>query len=317
MLHNETDSYRRGLTLGLTMAEIFILLLFLFLLVLFLLHADGENLRDEKKDLQNINHQNENYLVELKKTIEESSQLPDEITRLVRREKRTKHELYNEIKKRAAIGQDLAKSQQENKRLREILKGNRKQTKRELYSTKKDLAESQRENEQLRAELAESQKNELAGIYSNKGIDPHCFYKVKIDKNGNRKENSYSLLDIAVHDRGIRVKLRQVPQDRAIDEKGKSASKTYPEEHRTLPLDSIRENLSEYLSNDEFIKITKPIKQMGKNKQIRPYSCVFTARLSDCTSEKAGAKKFWQDAETAIKESFYIDPVRKRPWCTL
>ncbi len=51
---------------------------------------------------------------------------------------------------------------------------------------------------------------------------------------------------------------------------------------------------------------------MGKNGQIRDYSCVFYVKVWDLTSETA--KKRWQQAEDTIKDWFYTYRVRNDPW---
>ena len=102
MLKPSANAYRRGLTLGLTMAEIFILILFLFLLLLLTLY-DG-NLENEKtlKEQERILKEIESSLSatenpartgetglapEENNTTPDRNEFPDEITKLVRSNK--------------------------------------------------------------------------------------------------------------------------------------------------------------------------------------------------------------------------------------
>ena len=269
-----SESYRRGLTLGLTLAEIFILLLFLLLLALLVFYVE----------MKAESEQTQMELEVVKKERDEArSELPEDI-----------QELKREIR---SLEKDLKDVQAENTISKALLKRREKEH-NQYWEENKEVQKSLREeNERLHAKL-----------YSSKGIDPPCWYEVE-DRQGERHEKTHYLLRIAVYDEYLRVKLNPAPSGRAIDENGQPAPTGYVEEYAKLPLAL---DTTENVSMQEFKKFAEPIKIMGKNKQIRSYPCVFYAKVWDFTSKTAKIR--WQQAEEAIKASFYTYRVRNDPW---
>ena len=93
MTVRESDTYRRGLTLGLTMAEIFILLLFLLLLVLLALYAVNF---EQEKELQSATEDIEKTQIELDAAVKkvkelEKTQLPEDIVHNRKLQNENKH----------------------------------------------------------------------------------------------------------------------------------------------------------------------------------------------------------------------------------
>lgn len=231
----EPEPYRRGLTFGLTVAEILILLLFLLLLAL-----SAFNVENEEK--------NEQFKTEL-----------------------------------------------------EVVKKERDEARKPFPE---DIQELKRENKSLKKDLKAAQ------LYSSKGIDPPCWYKVT-ERRGKRHEQPYFLFNIAVRDADLLVRLLEAPPGRAIDESGRSAPTSYAEEYAKLPL-TLDETRDIPISIEGLKEIAEPILMMGKDEQIRDYSCVFHVKVWDLTSETA--KKRWQQAEDAIGKWFYTYRVRDDPW---
>ena len=272
----EPEPYRRGLTLGLTVAEILILLLFLLLLALYAFNVE----------IKAKSEQTQTELETVKKELDEArSKLPEGIQELKRENKSLEKDLEDAHRENTISKALLKRKEKEHNQYREESKG-----------LEKSLRE---ENERLHSEL-----------YRSKGIDPPCWYKVT-KRQGNRYEKPYYLLDIAVHDEYLRVRSRIVPPGRAVDESGQPSPTSYAEEYAKLQLTSLI-NTTRNISIQELEKISKPIRRMGKNKQIRNYSCVFYVKVWDLTSETA--KKRWQQAEDSIKNWFYTYRVRNDSW---
>ena len=70
-----------------------------------------------------------------------------------------------------------------------------------------------------------------------KGIDPPCWYKVTT-RDGERHESPYYLMDVAVYNEYLQVRMREAPPGYAIDESKQKASTSYQEEYEKLPLPS-------------------------------------------------------------------------------
>ena len=357
------DTYRRGLTLGLTMAEIFMLILFLLLLAFLPLYKEYNQIKETLENKQA-------ELTKITTQYEERASLPDEIQRLVRRNKELEKDI-SKAEKENTITQALLKKERER-----VLKDTQKFVEKisKEYNQAKEMLEDRqteltkittqyeeraslpneeqrlvRKNKELERSLAKARKEntiiqkffekeqnlflqdtrdlmekvatleiEVATLetdlaYATKGVDPPCWYKV-VSRNGKRHEKPYYLLDVAVHDNYLLVRVNQnVPlPGSAIDENNQSALTTYKEEYEKLPLADVDTVKGKQISLEEFVKISDPIKLMGKNRQIRDYSCVFYAKIWDHTS--ATAKKRWQRAREKIENFFYPLLVRNDSW---
>ena len=300
MTVRELDPYRQGLTLGLTMAEIFILLLFLLLLVLLALYAVNF---EQEKELQSATEDIEKTQIELDAAVKkvnelEKNQLPEDIVHIVRK-------LQNKNKHLAgALDAANTKSEEQQKTIDEL---------------SAQLANATEENQSLADALGatntESGKrknviSELRGqLAKAKGIDPPCWYKATT-RNGERHEAPYYLMDVAVYNEYLQIRMREAPPGYALDESEQKATTSYREEYEKLPLPPSGTNKK--VSLHEFATMTEPIKRMGKNKQIRDYACVFYAKVWDFTA--ATAKIRWKKAEDIIKNNFYILRINNDPW---
>ena len=306
MLKLGDDTYRRGLTLGLTMAEIFILILFLLLLLLLALYAN--NIEDKKiiinsqKELMPVTNNREVPRIEL----------PDEIKKLVRSHA-SQQKTITKLEKENMINEELLENQEKSlERLgkaREKLPENTKTLQDALATAEQKNAE----NETQIKNTQQENKSLRAALHASKGVDPPCWYEV-VHKKDVRHEKPYYLLDVAVHNEYLLVRINQnIPlSGSAINEIGQPASTSYAEEYEKLPLAHLTAVKSRKLSLAEFEEIAKPIKHMGKNEQIRGYACVFYAKIWDYTS--ATAKKRWQRARKKIEDSFYPLVVENDPW---
>ncbi len=307
MTGREPDTYRRGLTLGLTMAEIFILILFLLLLLLLALYAFNT---EQENELQETNH----ILVAIEKELADVQSDPE--TPVAVAEKTPvaevmKKPVTDSIKKQQSeLPKKIEKLVRDNKELQARLEQKRDSLPEEMkkLERKNQALEDKLETSDTRLQETE-EKLITAELFAKKGIDPPCWYQV-VDRRGEPHEQPYYLMDIAVGDQNLNFKLLQAPPGSAIDEQGQAAATTYAQEYEKLPLLPLSEAGSSPLR--EFIAMTEPIKHMGDDKQIRHYACKFYARVWDLTS--ATAKERWKQAEDAIKQSFYTYRVRNDPW---
>jgi len=316
MAEFESGAHRRGLTLGLTMAEIFILILFLLLLLFLTLHKEYEQTRVTLAGTRD-------ELTEMATEFESRASLPDEIRRLERKnaeleESLTDVETENTItkslleeneKRLEAAEKSLAKAREQ------LPKDTRALTER-VESLEKDLAAA-REQEADSAQQLETIRKSNADLryqlYASKGVDPPCWYEV-VQRNGKRHEKPLYLLDVAVHDEYLRVRVnREVPlPGYAVDEDGRRALTSYAEEYAKLPLARLAAAKEKRMSLDAFHALAEPVKRMGKDGQIRDYACVFYAKIWDYTS--ATAKGRWKQAREKIEDFFYPLLVRNDPW---
>ena len=289
----ESDSaYRQGTVLGLTIAEMFILLIFL-LLIAFLGFAyqeqkEREELSSIREALSSILHKYyppeiETRTPEVPELIELVKELIEELDNLrkenkeLQAEKEKWQEGRETLKKQT---EELADLREENKEL---------QAKKEELQSKQETLERQTEDAKREAMQA---RKELQ-----KGQDPFCWYEVVDDKKGGTREKTHYLFNVAVHDDHMVVKRREYPPGRADDDNGLP----YTEEARQLPLDRI--SYDEPLTDEELDQFMRPIHDLGKNKKVRSYSCIFYVKVWDKTSVEA--KERWQRAHYNVLEKWF------------
>ena len=239
----ENRGYRKGLTLGLTLAEIFILLFFLLLLLL----LGYQTIADKK---QASLDESRKALVAEQEKVRKINELPKEVQDLVR--------------KNLEIQDKLETSRQENGISQKLVAEKERKVK-DLETQAEDL---KAKNKQLHSEIRSFK-------YAQKGIDPPCWYWVT-GSGITRKERPHHLMDVAVHDRHLLIRLHGPPSGRAVEVDGTEASTSYAEEYGMLPLAPLRlRSDPQVISLGEFAELTRPILDMGKNEQVREYSCVF------------------------------------------
>ena len=357
MTMRESDTYRRGLTLGLTMAEIFILILFLRLLVLLALYAvnfeqekelqsateyitEQQNLLPEDivpltKENQSLKKENQilkdaldaadtesgklqntidNLSTQLANATEENQSLKNDLDdadtesgKLQNTIDNLSTQLANATEENQSLKNDLDDADTESGKLQntidnfstqlanateenQILKNENQSLTEENQSLADALDEANtlpKEPRERQAETENKNKSQQK-IISNlrgqlaaaKGIDPPCWYKVTT-RDGERHESPYYLMDVAVYNAHLQVRMRAAPPGYALDESKQKATTSYQEEYDKLPLPP--SGTTKQVSLRQFATMTEPIKRMGKNKQIRDYACVFYAKVWDFT----------------------------------
>lgn len=299
------SKYRRGTVLGLTVAEIFILLLFLLMLVFLVLnHEQTQQLEQQQEELEQLKVFRDTWERSLA-----GIETPDEIVVLTRwrdsitanpQENRTEQllsQLVTAEQERDASESERRELAKENERL---LAESARQLE-EIEEQQKTLENTQRQNRQLHA-LAEEQR-----VLREKGQNPPCWYETVTTTGGGAREKALYLFDIAVFDEHMVVRQRPMPPGGAFDD----SDRTYAEEAILLPLNQIRYGVS--LSDSEVEDSLSPIFHAGKEARVRTYSCVFFVQVWDETSDFAKAR--WQQAHDRVLEGLFgTFTVRDEPW---
>ena len=285
--------YRRGSVLGLTVAEIFILLLFLLLLVYLALNENWITRRDTLgEELDQLRQQltvKDEKIWEWQGIIEEF-QTPQEVRTLVskmteanRREEKYRHQIE-------VFQETLNKSNSEAHK--EVIT-----LRTQNSNLQQDMEIAQQNYEKIKEELR---------IVREKGNNPPCWYKTVQAKRGGMREKPYYTFCMAVFDDAIIVRRPPVPPGNAVDDNGP----LYTVEAEQLELADIPYNTA--LSNKSLIEHMKPIHDAGKNARVRSYSCTFFVKVWDNTS--AQNKKGWKDARRVLEDLFGIYTVQNDPW---
>ena len=297
------EGYRRGSVLGLTIAEIFILLVFLMLLALL-----GVNRYWGEKTEGWIDIIENNSPEEVKTALghpdslrEEILGLKDQIQSLVKEKER--------LQKRIRVLED--REGETGVRLDEV---NKKLSEMDQALAERDtaLADAAREIENLKTEKQElsdsttvlnsrvvSLDNRIRII--GKGITPPCWYQEVEETNpitkANFREKPYYLFDIAIRDDHMEVQRLPIPEGGAKDDSGL----TYVEEANGLALDAIPYGIP--LTDMEMRRFMRPLYEKAKASQIRTYSCIFYVRVWDETA--SGAKVRWKQAHDGVLEQLF------------
>lgn len=179
--------YRRGTVLGLTVAEVFILLLFLLLLALLVLVRDWQAERErEERVREQMNDRLE--VLQTRQDEWQEFETPEKIRTLFQKK-----------------DEKIDKLRQEKRDLQEIL---------ESDETKKQAAEHAKARREAEAKLEETQRKLLV---ERKGENPPCWYRVvPDDKRGTREKPLYAL-DVAVFDNYMVVHRPDPPSSYAAE----------------------------------------------------------------------------------------------------
>ena len=363
------DEYRRGTVLGLTVAEIFILLIFLILFALLGLASTWDE-RESK-------HRIDRRILTVWRDVIEKFQAPEEIETLVRKakiieqdrerifeenaelrgnvaalheEQKRLHgenarlsvensglmedqealieeieELRDENTKLSEESTDLRRDiemvREERKRLRDenarlsvvnsALKENREAFTEEIEKLRDENMRLSDSNTALRGQAAEERgraeriEKDLETL-RHKGQNPPCWYETVADGDGKR-ERAHYIFNIAVHDEYMVVLRRPIPPGQADDDHGRP----YAEEADDLRLDEIPYGVQ--LSYGEVTRHMERIRDLGKMRKVRSYSCIFWVKVWDKTSPVAKAR--WKEAHDGVLEGLFgTYQVKDEPW---
>ena len=314
-------AYRRGTVLGLTVAEVFIILLFLLMLVFLAVAQEWQvmfavpptnaaaelekaksMLDDVRKVRDQFKNRSPNPSEKVSERGEKSIPVPEDPVTLEEAqdsEPRTPEDLtdYRDDDLAEDI-HDLLESaadalQQEKRKVREAEK-------------RADAAEAARDE----ARKAARQADRNLEVFQTKGHNPPCWYERVPSDRGRDREKPYYTFEVAVFDQSMVLRQVPAPPGGAVDDQDSRYS-NYAEEARILRLDRLPYNVP--LRNQEVIAAILPIHDAGKNEEIRSYSCIFWARVWDLTSLDAKAR--WKDAHDRILEGLLgTYAVSDDPW---
>lgn len=274
------EGYRRGAALGLTIAEIFILLVFLMLLA-----PMGVNhfLGPWRPIMENYTPE------EIERAFEDPDSLRIEIEKL-REEKKA---LQVRIKRLEGEGGPTAEIER---------------VKRTLEACNEALAAANR--------VIKKQQVIIDSLYDEtrifgKGITPPCWYQRIEETNpitrANWREKPYYLFDIAIREDHMEVQRLPIPAGSAEDDDGLP----YAQEAESLSLDAIPYGTP--LSDAELRTVMTPLYERAKASQVRTYSCIFYVRVWDETP--SGAKDRWKQAHDGVLEQLFgTHQVRGTSW---
>lgn len=272
----ENNAYRRGTVLGLTVAEVFILLLFLVLIALLALVRDWEVERGEAQHEQEALQAWQGVLEEFRK--------PEDVVALRLLKEEAERTSQRQRERADALQEVLEKS-------------------KDGVAAAVEEALSQAETAREAARQAEHELHMLR----TKGINPPCWYrKVPTDAGATREKPHYTF-NIAVFDEHMIVLPASTPTGGASDD----SNATYRDEARRLNLDGLPYN--QPLSNRAFRDRFARVEREGRSATVRSYPCIFWARVWDRTSPSA--KNRWQSAhDETIEALFGTYRVRDDPW---
>lgn len=299
-VRDDPDSaYRRGTVLGLTVAEIFILLLFLLMLVFLSLAQEWESEMEKKgTDTERELQEARSVLKDVRQVVEEAKDsipVPDSPVTLVSGE------------------------EDENLTLDDALDNNESSLPKDVRELL-DRASEAIQHERLNAEQAERRVEEAqaaAGrarrdldVLRKKGHNPPCWYERVSVARGRDRERPYYTFEVAVFDDSMILRRVPVPPGGATDDEG-SSYYSYAEEAHALELHRVPYNVP--LSDEAVFSAIRPIHDLGKGGKVRSYSCIFWARVWDKTS--SDAKERWKSAHDGILESLLgTYTVSEDPW---
>ena len=304
----ESDSaYRQGTVLGLTIAEMFILLIFL-LLIAFLGFAYQEQKKGE--ELSSFLHKYYPPEIEpLTPEVPDPIELVKELIEENKELKAEKEELQRERETLKKQTEELANLRKKNK----DLQAEKEELQKEQETLKKQTEAAKREAMQARKELQKGQNNLAADTSivagmpakkeSQKGQNPPCWYDA--EKGGTR---GHYLFNIEIHDDHMVVQRLEYPPGR------------YAEEARRLPLRPHLDSIpyGEPLTNEELDQYMRPIHDLGKNKEVRSYSCIFYVKVCSKISKSIKALVRWRKAHEVVLEGLFGTylGVENEAWCS-
>ena len=312
--------YRKGTVLGLTIAEIFILLIFLLLLAMLTLNSQwNEKNRGYEETLAELRSANTDVPFI---TPEQIETLYARMTEAELARERYQGALAQEQKYRKEAEEALA--QEQGRRIK--AEEEQAQERENRKTTEEALAQEQEHRNKAEEELTQAQENfgaaeealerALKGqeeaeitldVLRRKGENPSCWYETVAAGDGKSREKAHYMFNVAVFDTGLVLARSPVPSGAATDDGGPP----YAEEARWLGVAEIP--YGQHLSDEAFTKHLKPLVEQGKQSKVRTYSCVFFIRVWDKTSP--GAKDRWKQAHDRVLEGMFgTYNVRNDPW---
>ena len=297
--------YRRGLVLGLSLAELFLILIFLLLLVAIsvvqFLEEDKEEFLDQ---IRSLKEENEKLHEQVKFVEGEKEKLYDHLTRIY---KDLGYEITEEFGDfTETIKDENERLTQENKKLQDTLFIKDK----ELADRQQELNEADRENKELYAELEQkgfellATKAELEQKTKNEklGDNPPCWFTWSTDSDGERRRKHEKIFDVLIRDDTFKVRRHDNSQITKNINTGK--------ENVLLYVD--KANLNRDLKIESFVPIFSKIRKAGELKNIQDYDCRFMVDVYDQTSQNN--KDGYKHNLSIVESVFLKTEIRGEQW---
>jgi len=299
------------MVLGLTLAEIVILIIFILLLIIsvFLTQRD-ERLAKLDRDLADKSRQTillQEQIKLLKEFAPGEENFDELFNKLVIKRQETE-----ELKKRVAVLIERHRTLVEKANALEselrAAKTQRDQVAEALarqgldMSDIADMAQAQSMIEDLQSRLDGAKKEihelrrQLEELGEEKGQHPPCWYRLVTRPNGKPRERPLYIFYVRISDDNIFVK--DIP----------ALTPAYVLQKPKLPFN--RSALNTRLSFGEFVKSFKPLKDAADNKEVQAYSCKFYVKVWDATT----SKKSYRRALEKVVETVFFTRIEDEPW---
>ena len=265
------SNYRKGAVFGLTVAEIFILFTFVLLFALAGLVLDESD--------SEANTEDRSPAPAIWSKPEEIQTLHRETAMVQNEREQTPQDFQSLVDKLETAQQELELAQQRAEQAHKF------QAEAEIV-----IAEIKRERDQAVNDL---------DILRRKGENPPCWYRIKVNDEGNTREQRLYAFNVAIYENGIKIGKREPPAGGAVDDEGNN--RTYAEEWNLLRIDDLP--YGDILDDAKFEKAIKPLYDKGQERQVRSYECVFSVQVWDKTPDNA--KKRWQNAHDGLIEKYF------------
>ena len=270
-------SFSRGTVFGLTVAEVFILLVFVLLMIFltFMRQTQQEKQEREARLLQ------VEQTVSRWRPVTEVFETPEEVLTLTLSTADTNTEL-NEIRRALQPVIEETSPHELSAGVRNLVE-RLQETQGQLATTRKDLS------------------------LIKKGVNPPCWYEVVTDRGKSREKPLYTF-EIGVFEEGVLVRPLPIPQGGTLDDGVLTSFRRDAEVLRLAQLPYDRP-----LSDQEFLSRFRRIEEAGRGGNVRSYACIFWAKIWDMTSLEA--KERWKQAHlNVIEPLFGTYVVRSDSW---
>jgi len=312
-------NYRRGLVLGLSLAELFIILLFLLLLAT----VGFVSMLEEKQRLQQDEINNLKSELQVIEQVFGKNPLPEDFRKLVRqaaqavqlrKENEQQKQLLSALKPIVdAINSQEIEDKQKLKLITDLAKAIENIDLNQITQIVEAAANSPNifdDLNNLSAALIANAKLvreniELASLVEalgkERGDNPPCLFRVRDSEDRLYKKKPYKEIysfDIFLRSQGMIVKQRELE----------------PGNHGNAPssLPSVSSNyLNQFISFNQFKKGFGIYKELGQSKLIQPYPCAFFARVWWDTTMTS---RQYDKAINQVESVFFKDVMRNSPW---
>ena len=304
--------YRRGLVLGLSLAELFLILLFLLLLAAVGYSAIVEEEMDEDREKNNQLSQ-EKAVADARAVAAEDAR-DTLVDKLSQAEKALGNVIEREDPLNLIVGLQarIAKLETQVDQLTPAAEfgGKIREAAREggvkpsdVIEIIEDMAQPQSTIENLQSQLADAKKDihelrrQLAEPDQEKGQHPPCWYKIVTRPNGKPRERGLYIFHVIISDDHVFVKDIPAP------------TREYVLQKTALPFN--RSALNKNISFGGFVKSFMPLKDAGENGKVQDYRCKFYVKVWEATTSK---KKYKHALEKVVQSIFFTYLVKDEAW---